>query len=77
MKILVPSSRLAPITQELLRNRPQGLTLVQIAKDTALTLAWLQYFVSTPKRDAAASRVETLYEYLTKTKLDLVPPSGS
>jgi hypothetical protein len=59
-------------TLELLRNRPQALTLHVIAKETGLTIAWLE-FVSAKSvdecGDPSVSRVVTLYEYLSKKKL--------
>lgn len=65
------SSRLHAVTHELLRQRPRTLTLDKIAEDTGLTIYWLMHYSGNANCDPGVSKVETLYEYLTKTKLDL------
>lgn len=60
-------------TRELLKNRPEELTYKKISADTDITVAWLDYFANNPGSlaNTSATRVATLYEYLSGTKLEV------
>lgn len=69
----LPKSRLLARTLQLLRERPNGVTLESIAKATGLKLTWLAYIQLHNRGEFSASvdRIEVLYEHLTGTKLDI------
>lgn len=58
-------------THELLRNRPATVTLLAVATGSGLTLDWVKKFHSRGSIavDTSVDKVQTLYEYLTKTTL--------
>lgn len=62
---------LLPHTMELLRNRPQWLSLPKIAEDTGLSLPWLHTFSrrQSIRNGYSVVKVERLYEYLSGKKL--------
>ncbi len=47
-------------------NRPDGLTLKQIAKETGLKFGWLQSFLRSECENPGVVSVETLHVYLIK-----------
>lgn len=62
---------LLPATVELLRNRPHHMSLPKIARETGLTLGWLQTLAYNQSISNGFSvvKVERLYEYLSGKKL--------
>lgn len=67
------STELRDRTFILLRNRSPALTLQKIADETGLTKRWLENFLNEIVDDPSASRVETLYVFLTGKPLELEP----
>lgn len=68
------SQTLCEKTLTLLENRPKGMTLLQIANDTGLTLYWLQSFLKNAKDsskdfDPGVNKIVTLYNHLNDKKL--------
>lgn len=59
-------------TLYLLQNRNVQLTLRKIAEETGLDEAWLSAFNRQKISDPGVNKVQTLYEYLTKTTIVLV-----
>jgi hypothetical protein len=57
-------------TKELLRNRPRTLEYSKISQDTGISLSWLNMFANDRIADPRASRIETLYNYLSSKKLE-------
>lgn len=66
------SSRLNDVTRKMLRERPRYMTLKRIEAETGLPVNWLSAFQGSAIRDPSCARIETLYEYLTKTKLEII-----
>ncbi len=66
------SSRLNTVTHKLLVNRSRQLTYGIISADTGLGMGWLTEYARGNIPDPSVARVETLYEYLTKTKLQVI-----
>lgn len=56
-------------TLELLRGRPEELTLSKICKETGLKIDWIAKFVQGKVTDPSVNKVQKLYEYLTKSTL--------
>lgn len=59
-------------TVELLRNRPRGVTLEAIARETGLTNKWLSMFGLDLINNPGANQVVLLYEYLSKRQLEII-----
>jgi len=63
-------TKLRDKTLELLKKRERGVEMDHIASATGLSVTWLKSFQSKGhKLDSGVNKVETLYEYLTKTTL--------
>lgn len=63
---LVSEQSLTKMTRQLLKDRPRSLSLHQIAADTGVSVHWLSKFISSADNcDAAATRVQSVYERLT------------
>jgi len=58
-------------THALLKGREEGLSLTTISMDTKLNPHWLQAFASGKLEDPSVNRIQTLYEYLANTKLEV------
>ena len=56
-------------TRALFTNRPITETLDRISEETGLSKRWLSEFGTKDDLDPGVSRVQTLYEYLSKNKL--------
>ena len=56
---------LTQATAELLRNRPTPLTLKQIATDCGVSADWLSLLLNGHLPNAAADKVQRVYERLT------------
>lgn len=59
-------------TLELIQNRSTKLELKDIAAATGLKKSWLSAFANGQIPDPAIGKVQTLYEYLTNTKIPVV-----
>lgn len=65
-------SKLIATTRDLLQARSRLQTYAVIAENTGLTVRWLAQFAnSDASDDFSATRVETLYNYLSGKPLDL------
>ena len=65
-------SKLRDRTIELLKSRPRTLTLAKISEDTKIPVTWLECFRTKGKDlESSVNKVETLYEYLAKTTLQV------
>jgi hypothetical protein len=64
------SGKLYTITLRLVRNRPANMTYADIAAATGLPWDWVRRF-SEGKSDAASSRVEAVWEFMTSRELDV------
>lgn len=64
-------TKLRDKTLFLLQNRSVKICLTDIANATGLELGWLSSFNSGGVDHPSVNRIETLYEYLTKTKLEV------
>lgn len=71
IKPIIPTSRLAERTRELLEQRPRTITYPKIYLDTGITEAWLSDFVGNVDRDYGVNKVELLHNYLTGAQLDI------
>jgi hypothetical protein len=61
-------------TIELMKARPEYLTLQRVSEATGLSYAWLLYFnnkAESQNCDPAVSRVVRLYEYLSQHTLEI------
>lgn len=58
-------------TLELLQNRSAKLQLKIIADETGLSEDWLSKFNLGKSRNPSVNAVQILFEYLTKSELDL------
>lgn len=59
-------------TYKLLKNRNIQITLEKISNDTSLSVSWLEMFSRNGGiKDPSVNKVQTLYEYLTGSKLEL------
>jgi hypothetical protein len=68
----IPRSRLLDRTLELLRKRGEDLTVKKIAEDTGLHEGWLWMFITNGEYlSPSVCRIVILYEYLTKSQLEL------
>ncbi len=56
-------------TLKLLKKRCPSVTFYDIAKDTGLDVNWLKSFNKDLTKHPSVVRIQTLYEYLTGTKL--------
>mgnify|MGYP001603848455 CR=1 FL=1 len=56
-------------TLDLLQNRSVQLTLKQISEDTGITENWLSRYNQDQVKNPSVNLVQTLYEYLTNSKL--------
>lgn len=65
------TTRLRDKTLELLKSRPEELTLSKIAKDTKLGEGWLSMFLNNNISHPSVNMVQALYEYLTKTEIKI------
>ena len=63
--------RLTARTRALLAERPRTLTYAHIEAATGLRCRWLERFAADADYDPPAGRVETLYEFLTGSPLDV------
>lgn len=57
------------MTRDALIQRPRTLTLEQIEADTGISRAWLKAFSRGVSGDPGVCRIETLYVYLTKSRV--------
>ena len=64
-------SKLVARTRVLLANRPRTVTYAHIATATGLKVRWLERFAVDDETDPACGKVETLYEFLTGSPLDV------
>lgn len=64
-------SRLNAAAHKLLTERSRTLTLDKIAADTGLNIFWLTSYSCGQIVDPKVSKIETLYEYLSKTTLQI------
>lgn len=55
----------------LLQTRSIQLTFEKIAKDTGLSDRWLSMFCRGKITDPSSNKIQTLYEYLAKTKIKI------
>lgn len=67
------SRELCDRTLILLKHRDPSLTLQKIADETGLKKRWLEKFVADNIVEPGASKVETLYVFLTGKRLELEP----
>lgn len=65
----MPTQSLYNQTLILLQNRSNKLTLEKIAEDTGLKESWLSMFNQNRIPEPSVNKIQTLYEYLTKTIL--------
>lgn len=56
---------------ELLASRPRNTTYKDVAEATGLPEPWLKKFAANEIKDPSVNRVETLYNYLTGTPLNV------
>lgn len=63
------NSSLRDRTLDLLQNRSVKITLRKIAEDTGLPEGWLSAFHTNSIDEPSVNKVQTLYEYLTNSKL--------
>lgn len=66
--------RLNTRTLALLKQRPRTMTYTAIADATGLDVGWIKAFAAGRHKDGMCDRIQTLWEYLTGTKLDLSAP---
>lgn len=64
-------------TLYLLRERPRHMTYVKMAEqltehDGTITANWLALFASNRLQTIDVDKVQIIYEFLTKTKLELI-----
>lgn len=52
-------------------NRPRPITLAQVAKDTGLTVAWLETLIYDKSPDCSVLKCEILYCYFEGKQLTL------
>lgn len=64
-------SKLKNATVELLKKRPADITYADIERETGLKEAWIKSLVCGSVNDPSASRLETLYEFLSKKSLQV------
>lgn len=62
-------TKLRDKTLNLLNDYLVKVKLKAVAKDTGLELRWLAMFKNGDIKNPSVNRIETLYEYLTKSKL--------
>ena len=60
------SSRWANQTANMIRNRPQWVSLSNIAEDAKINLDWLAKFTRGQIPNASIERVNELHDYLNK-----------
>ncbi len=59
-------------TLELLRNRSVKQTFLVIEEATGLKKPWLDKFCSGQTKNPSANRMQILYDFLSKTKLEVL-----
>ena len=67
----MPELKLYSHTRSLLINRPRGLTLKTIMRDTGIKKRWLDDMISEVPKNQGVNTVELLYSYLTGKTLNL------
>lgn len=58
-------------TLKLLKDRSRSVVLKQISRDTGLTHSWLTLLCSGALENPSVNKIQTLYEYLSNSKLEL------
>lgn len=66
MQHRIYSSKWANQTANMIRNRPQWVSLASIAENADVNLDWLAKFTRGKIPNASIERVNELYDYLTK-----------
>lgn len=56
-------------TLELIKTRPRNLTFAEIEKRTGIKQSWLRAFSQGKIKDPSVNLIQSLYEFLTNTKL--------
>ena len=64
-------SNLVLCTRELLRHRSRTRTIEVIARETGLTVRFIETFRTGSNKDYGVNRVTKLYEYLSGKKLEV------
>lgn len=71
MRGVIPQQPLVLRTIDLLQSRPPELTYQTICEDTGLRYSFIRALARNSTEDYGANRIQILYEYLSKRKLEL------